>query len=98
MTIVTQQNLEMVKSARTAESVIGAEDSRTTTMPANLRKLHQMAEETVAKQALKELIMMPCPKTDKDFRRAIMMAVLIGQQMECDQSSNNERIDGASNL
>ena len=39
---------------------------------------------TVAESAYCKLLAMPVPKTPLDFRRAIVMAVLIGRQIEAD--------------
>lgn len=41
-------------------------------------------EKTSAEQAYSELLFMPPPQTSADFRRAIMLAVLIGRQLEAD--------------
>ena len=39
---------------------------------------------TIAESAYCELLAMPVPKTPLDFRRAIVMAVLIGRQLEAE--------------
>jgi len=40
------------------------------------------AGKSPAIEAWCELFSMPCPKTDTDFKRALMMAVIIGRQIE----------------
>ena len=42
----------------------------------------QQAPKSPAIEAWCELFSMPCPKTDIDFKRALMMAVIIGRQIE----------------
>ncbi|MBE7157223.1 MAG: hypothetical protein INR62_02085 [Rhodospirillales bacterium] len=37
---------------------------------------------TIAETAYSELLLGPVPQTDQDFRRAIVMAVMIGRQLE----------------
>ena len=37
---------------------------------------------TLAEQSLCDLLSMPRPQTDLDYRRAIVMAALIGRQIE----------------
>ena len=39
---------------------------------------------TIAEQAYCDLLTMPRSQTDRDFRRAVVMAVLIGRQIEAD--------------
>lgn len=39
---------------------------------------------TVAESAYSELLLMPPPKTPLDFRRAIVMAVMVGRQLEAE--------------
>ena len=39
---------------------------------------------TVAEAAYCELLAMPMPKTERDSRRAIVMAALVGRQIEAD--------------
>ena len=41
-------------------------------------------ERTLAESAYGDLLLMPLPRTERDFRRAIVMAVLIGRQIEAD--------------
>ena len=41
-------------------------------------------ERTLAESAYGDLLLMPLPRTEQDFRRAIVMAVLIGRQIEAD--------------
>ena len=41
-------------------------------------------QKTIAESALGDLLAMPLPKTERDFRRAIIMAALIGRQIEAD--------------
>ena len=40
------------------------------------------APKSPAIEAWSKLFSMPCPKTDTDFKRALMMAVIIGRQIE----------------
>ena len=40
------------------------------------------APKSPAIEAWCELFSMPCPKTEIDFKRALMMAVIIGRQIE----------------
>ena len=39
---------------------------------------------TVAESAYCELLAMPLPKTTREFRRAVVMAALVGRQIEAD--------------
>ena len=41
-------------------------------------------QKTVAESAYCDLLAMPLPKTERDFRCAIIMACLIGRQLEAD--------------
>ena len=51
---------------------------------------------TVAEQALCDLLAMPVPRTERDFRRAVVIAALTGRQIEADfqtqQNQPNQRI------
>ena len=50
-------------------------------------------QKTVAESAYGDLLAMPPPKTERDFRRAIILAALIGRQIEADfqqQQPTNE--------
>ena len=50
-------------------------------------------QKTVAESAYCDLLAMPLPKTARDFRRAIILAALIGRQIEADfqqQEQTNE--------
>ena len=47
---------------------------------------------TVAESAYCELLAMPLPKTERDFRRAVVMAALVGRQIEADfQQQQNQQ-------
>ena len=48
---------------------------------------------TVAEAAYSQLLFMPVPKTTRDFRRAVVMAALIGRQIEADfqQQQQNQQ-------
>ena len=47
---------------------------------------------TVAESAYSSLLAMPVPKTPLNFRRAIVMAALIGRQIEADfQQQQNQQ-------
>ena len=41
-----------------------------------------MSEKTPAQQAYCDLLAMPMPRTLRDFRRAVVMAALVGRQLE----------------
>lgn len=41
-------------------------------------------EKTLAEAAYCDLLAMPLPKTERDFRRALILAALIGRQIEAD--------------
>ena len=45
---------------------------------------------TVAESAFCELLAMPTPTTARDFRRAVIMAALIGRQIEADFQQQNQ--------
>ncbi len=52
---------------------------------------------TVAESAYCELLAIPLPKTDRDFRRAVVMAVLIERQIEADfQQQQDQQNDTAT--
>ena len=65
---------QIAEAQRTAKAVAKAEGRRTmSTKP-----------KTVAEEALGSLLTMPMPKTERHFRRAVIMAALIGRQIEAD--------------
>ena len=51
---------------------------------------------TLAESAYCDLLAMPLPKTERDFRRALILACLIGRQIEADfqqQQTNKPTAD-----
>ena len=42
--------------------------------------------DSIAMTAYRDLLNGPLPSCDRDFRRAVMLAVLIGRQIEADKS------------